>query len=193
MRKHFHDFSGVEWVNVATDFDNHYFLGAKSYTYSLGQDVGRALVFPIWARIFVSNSPVFGEVAWNSDNGAEQSFIRGIERAFDSQSLMNRLSRDVSSALEGVFLLQFIEEQRGRPRGSGTWESRDHFALVVGEAVRAIRKQNRRATLRRVAMHLHMHAGFGSGSESQLSTWCTDFGWKSWADFLSSLGPELQT
>jgi hypothetical protein len=62
-----------------------------------------------------------------------------------------------------------LERVQGRPRGSGTWESRSHFESALIEAGRKVREQGRKVTQEAVAEQLQTSARV-------LSRWIRDFG-----------------
>jgi hypothetical protein len=62
-----------------------------------------------------------------------------------------------------------VRRVQGRPRGSGTWESRSHFETALIQAGRQVRAQGRKVTQEAAASLLHTDARV-------LSRWIKEFG-----------------
>ena len=65
---------------------------------------------------------------------------------------------------------------RGRPKGSGTFETREEFLAALRLVIRHVRQHNPPVTQSKVATYFHRVAGLVCGSDRQLRDWLEAFG-----------------
>lgn len=71
------------------------------------------------------------------------------------------------------------EQWRGRPAGSGTWESRAEFWIALRKAVRKARKQDGKVTQEKVAEQLGYEAGYEAGYDARiLRRWLKEYNFR---------------
>jgi hypothetical protein len=93
-----------------------------------------------------------------------------------------RRRSDRDRLLKGLDFFHGQVSRRGRPSGSGAFDSAEEFRRVVTAAIRALRQQGRRVTQETVlefmtpSLPRNRRAGDGEMDARQMRSWCEQFG-----------------
>lgn len=134
------------------------------------------IVVQLWQQLVrFEGCPLWGEVRWHPERG-EQVTIHGLEERHSPDDL-KRVHLGLRLLREAV--------RGGRPKGTGTFESREAFQAVVAPAVRELRRRGLNPTTGAVRRYLRPR--LGDIDRAQFTRWYQSFGWRTWQDFLGTI------